>query len=1570
MSSSCARSETPLEKMDQDHRSNATFKRIRSLGFTLVRLPLPIHSTCATISNNYDASKTEGAVPSEENVTTQEVESHETTRLTRDISSSLSACPDSRSSPCKENDCSTCNCSIMNWRNEDTARNSDARRHSCSTGAESTRKHDFDGVYLPLGSRTNCLESKGWAIFFLLISYLLCTTLCTAMNDCAAGLITAGKTWPRGDIVIQRGNPLRIYCMLNQTYVDLHLPGKNSSDLAFFRNKRKLGRHFVSIVNETTIVLNIQEPPPSDNMYYCKLRLGEYGETNRAYEAVCLNKVVVGDGPPKPVNFTCVSYNWENMTCSWVPEKNFLHTTFTLMFRLPGRTGGRKLFPCPKEFPKPLPEHTCVWDATTNPIYRQPYETYTFYLNVHNFLGNATYTYKINHYANVIPAQPDGLRVGNKTLDSVMLHWNVPFPMQTFPPGLHHRIMYENQWDREKSWKVINITYEPRVSKRSYNLSDLEYANTVYDVRVFMKSAVANDNMWSKFSHVTFRTLPRLPGSPPRTDIGSFEIAENNANRDIYLYWQAIPEYRENGNNFKYQIVRVEESGRVIDNIQIFKPSETTRTYAKFKGISFNSYAFEIVSTNEIGANEKRAKIFVPSKREMPPEPVAFTKIAFEGGLYELSWKPPLENKDITNYTIFWCDNERDRPYQCTGYLDWVQVSKDTTIYNMTVPNPDKVYQFAISANTAKGSSGMIWASCTVIHNKVVGKMKSVWINRIGSDFIEVGWKLDCSDRIGIVEGFNIYYCPILSPFNLNCKGPKLNRTIKADPRMIHGIVDNLMPYTTYMLAVAVLTKSGEGLHSDPLYNTTLEAAPTTSPMDVKITNVTNTTMFITWKSPAAMNGVLRYYEIYYNDQAKKAEENTHVELTNLAPYQRYNISVAACTVACSAKSPVEVQYTHIGVPGKSNVPTVRFMNSSQVLVTWETPQNAAGPVDHMYYEIETNDGEIRNTTSLKIQLPIPDCKVGREGQYRFRVRAVNVANGVHLKGPWSDPGEGNCYSDGPSFRAMIFIWLASVLAVISFLLFSFYASKKLWLKCRAMRDVEVKLPPGLQPDMKLLQKGNEQHTRQSSADSSGCSSGQESVTSSLTAESQVSSDSGTEVNLVSPEKVLEDTLIAPTTWEAGQRLRQRNNTSIAQTDVAKTAGSHDWNLYKGNKSGEPVETASLARSTPNLTDSIGCTTSPHTWSSTGYISMPSSEELSSNPSPVPRENANNVANTGNVAGRYCVIGGKPEDDNGISAMSDSNDEANDALIPAERETTSMANPYVSLASLEQKQKEKEKENQQAVVSLRDLNQLNSLVDPGNNKFNLNALAPGFTLPENTTARQEPYVQTGLMNALHKTLASNPVEQSAKGDAPKCDSFASTSLTDSRSKPYVSSFMVLGASTSLPEAILNTSTKPSVATPQIAELPQSSIHAAEKKESLPQKGEPHSPSRIPASSEKSPNPSYIFASPILRMLQKQYQKQQRKKEQQQQKQKPSASVMEEKKNDDKDNASCPALSCGAESGREAAAAARLNPARMPIITRQKSGYVTIAENPDAPSATTGQSDEQYSKMTVAPSTVQ
>lgn len=80
-----------------------------------------------------------------------------------------------------------------------------------------------------------------------------------------------------------------------------------------------------------------------------------------------------------------------------------------------------------------------------------------------------------------------------------------------------------------------------------------------------------------------------VPGVAPRTDIGSFEIVENNENREVYLYWQAIPQNQENGDNLKYQIVHVEEIGHNVvltsnemaRNTLSWRKSASTATYSR-----------------------------------------------------------------------------------------------------------------------------------------------------------------------------------------------------------------------------------------------------------------------------------------------------------------------------------------------------------------------------------------------------------------------------------------------------------------------------------------------------------------------------------------------------------------------------------------------------------------------------------------------------------------------------------------------------------------------------------------------------------------------------------------------------------------------------------------------------------------------------------------------------------------------------------------------------------------------------------------------------------------------------
>lgn len=161
----------------------------------------------------------------------------------------------------------------------------------------------------------------------------------------------------------------------------------------------------------------------------------------------------------------------------------------------------------------------------------------------------------------------------------------------------------------------------------------------------------------------------------------------------------------------------------------------------------------------------------------------------------------------------------------------------------------------------------------------------------------------------------------------------------------------------------AFISQNGEGQASDPVYNTTYEARPSDAPRNVVISNVTNSTMRVEWREPLAMNGVLRYYIVHYNDRSKKVEEKQYVELTDLLAFTNYTVTVEACTVDCSDQSEKVYALTEIGVPEKLALPTVRFVNSSQVKVSWIQPSHPGGMLE--YYQIRNNEGSILNTTNL-----------------------------------------------------------------------------------------------------------------------------------------------------------------------------------------------------------------------------------------------------------------------------------------------------------------------------------------------------------------------------------------------------------------------------------------------------------------------------------------------------------------------------------------------------------------------------------------------------------------------------
>jgi hypothetical protein len=162
--------------------------------------------------------------------------------------------------------------------------------------------------------------------------------------------------------------------------------------------------------------------------------------------------------------------------------------------------------------------------------------------------------------------------------------------------------------------------------------------------------------------------------------------------------------------------------------------------------------------------------------------------------------------------------------------------------------------------------------------------------------------------RVGIVQGYNISYCPIDSFDNTaDCLsgGKVLNTIAKPDAEMAN--ITDLQPWTVYKVAVAVITKAGLSEFSDYLVNRTSNAAPGSGPTALSAIKDAGSANAgeIMWQVPVKANGPIAHYEIKYGYEDHQDEYNeliaiskaSHVRLDNLAFNAVYDVNVRACSV-------------------------------------------------------------------------------------------------------------------------------------------------------------------------------------------------------------------------------------------------------------------------------------------------------------------------------------------------------------------------------------------------------------------------------------------------------------------------------------------------------------------------------------------------------------------------------------------------------------------------------------------------------------------------------------------------
>ncbi|XP_013143003.1 PREDICTED: cytokine receptor-like [Papilio polytes] len=907
-------------------------------------------------------------------------------------------------------------------------------------------------------SDTRCTKTKWSTRKGVLRSWIWCILLkCFISLPCifskCLGVDITVAVYPQGDISVLYGEPLEIFCV-GENYT--------ASDLEFTVSGDPIKSE---IVNETTRRLYYEKPNKQVTTYYCK---------NKKTQKKCTSRVLVESPPENVTNFSCLSKNIEVLKCSWKVPESFSNINYNLTFII----NGNPVRNC--EILGVNKTRYCIWTTSSSPRYRQLEEEFYFNLKSCNVFGCNEQNFTVDHFSIVKPDPPSKLKLLSNDSHSVELQWVVPNNVKDLLPcGIDHKIEYQiAKIDNTAYFHSVDASFLPPSNKTyRFRLNNLPYAHMKYEVRIYIKSKKAvSDEFWSEYSFYTFYTASEKPGRPPEMTAGGFDQATYNKNRIIYVYWKQLEEYEEAGANFTYKVVV--SHGNKSETLLADK--NKSLSYIYLDDAPLDAMQVSVWSYNMIGQSINSSHMYIPPVRDTHNLDVtSFTKLAYENGTYELSW---VGIDRIDNYTLFWCQHNATKI--CAGRLNFTTLEPYKNKHVIHLPG-DYRYQFAISANKGRKTSGMIWAKCEISKDGIAmyGFNVHLKYDVPGKSFVKLKWSMDCALKDGIITGYNITYCPVIQTSSL-CDATIGNQSIFiSDSGKMEVNITDLLPFRTYQFTIALNTTYGlKTIENATAVITTSEDTPT-KPRNITITNVRSNSLNISWDPPLHRNGNIGKYviynfghEFYVHNVSGTDTSRSVVTLTGLQGFTNYSWTIQACNIPiglCSKVGPNEGIFvrTRIGAPSRLKAPTIR---NNPDFIKWEKPEIPGGTVD--FYQIrrikDDMEPEIMNSTELTFFLT--HCEGGIMSE-TYQVRAVNCdedpdhgaladkenvnltrsnVNNVYY-GEWSEPSTVACRSrDG---LAVTFI-LMIVFAIIGLV----YGSIKLYKRYRKMEDIKPVLPNGL----------------------------------------------------------------------------------------------------------------------------------------------------------------------------------------------------------------------------------------------------------------------------------------------------------------------------------------------------------------------------------------------------------------------------------------------------------------------------------------------------------------------------
>ncbi|KAM6157369.1 LOW QUALITY PROTEIN: protein sidekick-1 [Erethizon dorsatum] len=607
------------------------------------------------------------------------------------------------------------------------------------------------------------------------------------------------------------------------------------------------------------------------------------------------------------------------------------------------------------------------------------------------------------------PGPPVRLVFPEVRLTSVRIVWQPPEE----PNGviLGYQIAYRLASSRPHTFTTVEVG----ATVRQFTATKLA-PESAY---VFRLSAKTRQGWGEPLEATVITTEKRERPAPPRElQVPQAEVTA----RSLRLQW--VPG-SDGASPIRYFTVQVRElpGGEWQTYSSSISHEATACTVERLR--PFTSYKLRLKATNDIGdSNFSSETEAVTTLQDVPGEPpgsVSATPHTTSSVL--IQWQPPRDeslNGLLQGYRIYYRELESEAgaspeaktlkspsalraELTAQSSFKTVNSSSRLTTYELTHLKKYRRYEVIMTAYNIIGESPAS-APVEVFVGEAAPAMapQNIQVTPLTASQLEVTWDPPPPEsQNGNIQGYKIYYWEAGS----RNETEKMKVLFLPEPTVK---LKNLTSHTKYLVSISAFNAAGDGPRSDPRQGRTHQAAPG-APSFLVFSEITSTTLNVSWGEPVAANGVLQGYRVVYEPLAPvqgvskvvtvdvKGNWQRWLKVRDLTKGVTYFFRVQARTIAYGPELQANVTAGPAeGSPGSPRDVLVT-KSTSDLTLQWTEGSPGSTPTTGFVIEARPSDEGLwdmfvkdipRSATSYTISLD----KLRQGVTYEFRVVAANEA--------------------------------------------------------------------------------------------------------------------------------------------------------------------------------------------------------------------------------------------------------------------------------------------------------------------------------------------------------------------------------------------------------------------------------------------------------------------------------------------------------------------------------------------------------------------------------------------------